>query len=56
MGDNPSKPIQSGPILVLKENKPPKRCSKRKSISPKLKVDFNYMKPLNFEMEEMPDD
>jgi len=56
MGDIPSKTHESGPAKVLKENKEPKRCPPKKCPSPKLRVNFKYIKPLNIEIEEMPDD
>jgi hypothetical protein len=56
MGDTLSKPIESGPILQNKENKPPRKRSVMKIQSPELKVNFIYIKPVSIDMEEMPDD
>jgi hypothetical protein len=56
MGEIPSKPVQFVAPLVLKENIPPQKRIIEQIKTPELKAKFNYIKPLNIGIEDMPDD
>ena len=56
MGKTPSKPVQFVALLVLKEKIPPQKRIIAQIKTPELKAKFNYIKPLNIGIEDMPDD
>lgn len=56
MGQSQSKPVESIFKVNSKENKPPQKAIHKNVHSPKMKANFNYIKPLNHDIEEMPDE